>query len=113
MDKVRLKMLLDAVSEGSVSAVEAVELVAGEKPFGYVDLGHTRLDTDRRRRRGVSEAIFCEGKTPDQIKEISKRLDSFKQNVLCTRVARETAEEIFDDLPGFTYDPVSRLLYKV
>jgi pyridinium-3,5-biscarboxylic acid mononucleotide synthase len=113
MDKIRLKMLLDAVSEGSVSAVEAVELVAGEKPFGYVDLGHTRLDTDRRRRRGVSEAIFCEGKTPDQIREIARRLDAANQNVLCTRVVREVAEEIFDDLPGFSYDPTSRLLYKV
>jgi len=113
MDKQYLKNLLESVAAGSVSALEAVELVAGEKPQGFIDLGHTRLDTDRRRRRGVSEAIYCEGKTPEQIIEIARRLDECKQNVICTRIARSTADQIFDDLPGFSYDPVPRILYKI
>lgn len=113
MDKNKLKQLLESVAEGAVSPLEAVELVAAEQPKGYIDLGHTKLDTDRRRRRGVSEAIYCEGKTPEQIIEIARHLDQCGQNVLCTRVSRETAEQVFDHLPRFLYDPVPRILYKI
>ncbi len=113
MDKEALKKLLQLVAEGEMSPLDALEMVAGEKPYGYVDLGHTKLDTDRRRRRGVSEAIYCEGKTPEQIIDIATRLDGLKQNVLCTRVLRTTADMVFSHLPGFSYDPVARLLYKV
>ncbi len=113
MDKESLKMLLQSVAAGELSPVDAVELVAGEKPFGYIDLGHTKLDTDRRRRRGVSEAVFCQGKTPEQIVEIALRLDGCRQNVICTRVVQQVADGILGGLPGFSYDPVARLLYKV
>lgn len=113
MDKETLKKMLQSVADGDLSPLEAVEMVAGEKPHGYIDLGHTKLDTDRRRRRGVSEAVFCEGKTPEQIIEIAARLDGCKQNVLCTRVSRSVADQTFEHLPGFSYDPVARLLYKV
>ncbi len=113
MDKESLEILLQSVADGAISPDQALYLVAAEKPLGYIDLGHTKLDTDRRRRRGVSEAVFCEGKTPEQIGEIAARLDHCKQNVLCTRVTQSAAEQIFEHLPGFSYDPVARLLYKV
>lgn len=113
MDKSKLEEILHAVAEGNMLPLDAAELLASEKPAGYVDLGHTRLDTDRRRRRGVSEAVFCQGKTPGQITEIARQLDAVQQNVICTRVTGEVASEIIGELPGFTYDPVSRLLYKM
>src|SRR5688572_24893281 len=113
MDKSRLSEILQAVADGTMLPLDAIEHLAAEKPAGYVDLGHTRLDTDRRRRRGISEAVFCEGKTPGQITEIARKLDSVGQNVICTRVTGEVASEIIGELPGFSYDPVARLLYKI
>lgn len=113
MDKSKLADILHAVADGKMLPLDAVEVLASENPAGYVDLGHTRLDTDRRRRRGVSEAVFCQGKTPGQITEIARQLDAVQQNVICTRVTGEVASEIIGELPGFRYDPVSRLLYKV
>jgi NCAIR mutase (PurE)-related protein len=112
MDKNQITALMQAVAEGRTPAMEAAEMLLAEAPSGYVDLGHTRLDTDRRRRRGVSEAIFCEGKTPGQITEIAQRLDGAGQNVICTRVSGAVASEILGALPGFDYDPVARLLFK-
>lgn len=38
------------------------------------DLGHTRLDLDRRRRTGLPEAIYAAGKTPQHCVDIVGRL---------------------------------------
>jgi len=114
MDIDDLKGLLERVASGETSPVNALEqLAADTASAGIVNLGHTRLDIDRRRRRGVSEAIFCQGKTPPQICDIARRLDEQGQNVICTRVTAETARECLGQLPDFSYDPVARLLFKV
>lgn len=113
MDKDEALQLLEAVAQGKVSTLTAVERIMANRGAGIVDLGHTRLDVDRRRRRGVSEAVFCQGKTTPQILEIVSRLDAAGQNILCTRVADDTARQCFEQLPGIQYDPVARLLYKV
>ena len=113
MDKIELSDLLRAVADGKLSPMEAMEKVASEQPRGFIDLGHTRLDVDRRRRRGVSEAIYCQGKTSKQIIEIATQLNNAGQNVLCTRVTPQAADEILPELEGFSYEPVPRLLFKV
>lgn len=114
MDKDQIASLLASVAEGTTPPLTALEAIMAERgPTGFIDLGHTKLDTDRRRRRGVSEAIYCEGKTPGQISEIAKRLDDDGQNVICTRVSGTVAGEILGSLPGFQYDPVPRILYKI
>ena len=43
-----------------------------DRPF--VDLGFARVDTDREARQGAPEAIFAEGKTPDEIAAIAAAL---------------------------------------
>lgn len=105
-----LRALLDLVARGALSPDDAAARLVG--PEGYEDLGHTRLDLDRRRRRGVSEAIFCQGKTPEQILTISTHLDSAGQTVLCTRVSPEAAAFVRSARADFEYSPVARLLYK-
>lgn len=113
MDKHQVHELLEAVAQGRISTLTAVEQLMAAQPAGIVNLGHTRLDTDRRRRRGVSEAVFCQGKTAVQILEIAARLDAAGQNILCTRVPADLARECTGQLAGLQYDPVARLLYKV
>lgn len=115
MDKSKIAALMESVARGTTAPLDAVEAIFAQAPApaGFVNLGHTRLDTDRRRRRGVSEAVFCEGKTPGQITEIAQRLDNAGQNVICTRVKADVAGEIAGALSGFEYDPVARILFKV
>ena len=43
-----------------------------DRPF--VDLGFARVDTDREARQGAPEAIFAEGKTPEEIAAIAVAL---------------------------------------
>ena len=55
-----------------------------DRPF--VDLGFARVDTDREARQGAPEAIFAEGKTPDEIAAIATALlDGGASSVLVTR----------------------------
>ena len=58
------------------------------------------MDTDRLRRRGLPEVIYCPGKTSGQIIEIMKALKEAGQNVLATRVDPDDAVLIAGAVPG-------------
>ena len=78
----------------------------------FEDLGVARLDTHRRLRRGVPEVIFGEGKRPDQIATIARRLLDAGELVLITRLSPPAFSEIQNRLPGVRYDPVARLAFR-
>ena len=42
---------------------------------GYADLGFAKLDTDRVRRTGFYETVFCQGKEDAFLKEIFLKYD--------------------------------------
>ncbi len=111
MQEQQMMQLLQSVAEGKLTPEEAQQQLPSAA--GYEDLGHTRLDTDRRRRRGVSEAIFCQGKTAEQVVAIVERLDGCGQTVLCTRVTPEMAQTVRARFPSLEYSPSARLLYKM
>ncbi|MEA3278306.1 MAG: nickel pincer cofactor biosynthesis protein LarB [Pseudomonadota bacterium] len=52
------------------------------------------LDFDRNARIGLSEAVFCEHKTPEQIEAILKRFHEADAPCLLTRLAREKADAL-------------------
>src|SRR5262245_41564595 len=82
MDPNRLRELLLAVQQGSVSADEAL---ARLRRLPFEDLGYARLDTHRALRSGGPETVYCPGKTADQIVAILARLAESHANVLATR----------------------------
>lgn len=69
-----------------------------------------RLDTDRAERRGYPEAVFCEGKTPEQVAAIAERLASTGHATLFTRASVEHAEAVLAVLPDAFHDPLARVL---
>lgn len=69
---------------------------------------YARLDVDRVRRRGYPEAIYCEGKTTEQIRGIAGALDD-SHTTLFTRLTSEQADVLLDELPDAFYDPLARL----
>lgn len=107
-----LRRILDLVAEGVLSPSEAEARLASPEEEGFEDLGYSKVDIDRRRRRGVAEAVFCQGKTPEQILAIATRLDAAGQTVICTRVSHEAAAFIHAERPDFEYNSTARLLYK-
>ena len=49
------------------------------------DLRFARVDLHRSLRHGVPEAVFCLGKTPEQVVAIVRRLAEAHENILATR----------------------------
>lgn len=59
---------------------------------GYDDLNFAKLDTDRARRTGFPEVVFCQGKKDDFLKEIFLRLYEKNGEVMGTRATKNQAE---------------------
>ena len=69
------------------------------------------LDFDRAQRRGYPEAVYCEGKTVEQVRTIAAaHRDRSTVTTLFTRADQSRAEAILEELPGAMHDPTARLL---
>lgn len=77
---------------------------------GYDDLDFAKLDTDRKRRTGFPEVVFCQGKKDDFLKEIFLRLYKTNGEVLGTRATAAQAELVKSVLPNAEYDEISRII---
>jgi hypothetical protein len=68
------------------------------------------LDHDRTRRRGYPEAVYCTGKTPEQVGMIATAVRDQPQVTLFTRASKEHAAAILAELPDAFHDQQSNLL---
>ena len=103
-----LKKLLDRVASGKLAPAEALEKLAR---WPFEDLGHTRVDHHRTLRRGFPEAIFGEGKTPEQIGKILAAFGRQQISALVTRLDEEKAEALRGAFPDLCYHARPRLGY--
>ncbi len=87
-----VRSLLDRVLAGETSPDEAMESL---RQLPVEDLGFARLDVHRELRQGMPEAIFGEGKTPEQVVAISKKLlETTSAPVLITRAQTEAIDAV-------------------
>lgn len=102
-----LYSLLKEVSAGSRTPEEAAALIgqAAERNHGFA-----RLDTDRARRTGMPEVIFCPGKTSEQVITIIRTLRDAGQNVLATRADPALASAVRAVLPEVVYHEPARAM---
>ncbi|MCR5251358.1 MAG: nickel pincer cofactor biosynthesis protein LarB [Lachnospiraceae bacterium] len=77
---------------------------------GYNDMGFAKLDTDRERRTGFPEVIFCQGKADEHLLKIYKACVEAEGKAFGTRASKEQFELIRKELPAAEYDPLSRIL---
>ena len=70
----------------------------------YIDLDFAKLDIERQKRRGCSEAVFCECKTTEQLIKIFSEFNKQGQNVLGTRASKEQAEALQEEFKGIKYN---------
>lgn len=68
------------------------------------------LDLDRAARRGYPEAVYCEGKSPEQVAVIAAEIRNHDVRVLFTRASPDHAKAVVAALPDAAYDDVARLL---
>ena len=99
--------ILTAYKDGTLDLEQARLRI--EQQF-FLDLGHSTLDLDRKRRTGFGEVIYGEFKTPDQIGDKLLALLDQNQDVLVTRVSEEKFSAISSRVPDAIYHSVARLI---
>lgn len=76
----------------------------------YIDLDFAKLDIERQKRRGCSEAVFCECKTTEQLIKIFSEFNKQGQNVLGTRASNEQAEALQKEFKEIKYNQEARTI---
>lgn len=104
-----MKSILESFRNGDmdlVAATAALESLATDPSFW--DIGYAKVDVDRKRRQGMSEVIYGEGKTVEQIVGILEAMAAAGQtDVLITRLSREKAR-LVEETVTLDYDEASR-----
>ncbi len=108
MNRESLQQLIQELYEKKIEPQEAYERL---KNLPYEDLGFAQVDHHRSLRNGMPEVIYCEGKTPDQILTLIRKMDQADTDILATRLAPDVHRQIQSDLPSQArYHPEGRTL---
>ncbi len=107
MNKDNLKEILIQIQQNKIGIDKAMEML---KHFPYENLDFARIDTHREIRQNFPEAIFCTGKTPEQIIRIIDRMMFHKTNVLATRASNEIYKLVNDKFPESKYNSLGRTI---
>lgn len=107
MDNQHLMELLKRVQSGQTDLDAAVDQL---KDLPFENLGYARIDNHRCLRTGVSEVIYCEGKTVEQTQGIVQRLARHHDNILATRASREVYAGIREVTEDCAYHTMARIV---
>lgn len=100
-----IKQILQNLKDGHISVDEAM-LELKKEPFKDIDFA--KVDMHRKIRQGASEVIYGEGKTAEQILNISQTmLDNGQKCILITRLSAEKADIIAKKL-DIKYNEIAR-----
>lgn len=109
MEKEYIQELLEAVAAGKTTAAEAADTL---KALPFEDVGFANIDHHRKLRTGYPEAVFCQGKTPEQIAVIMKELAVYNDNILGTRATEEDFQAVKKVLPDAIYCKDARMILR-
>jgi pyridinium-3,5-biscarboxylic acid mononucleotide synthase len=76
---------------------------------GFCDLRFAKLDTDRKKRRGFAEVIYCPGKDKEHLEKIAKKIIQLKEDLLLTKLDEETFSFLKKTIPALRYNPLARI----
>ncbi|MEW6399668.1 MAG: nickel pincer cofactor biosynthesis protein LarB [Bacillota bacterium] len=107
MDRAALKTLLEQVRSGERDVEQALAELA---LLPYADLGYAKPDYHRALRLGFPEAVYCPGKTPEQVVEILKVLASRHEVVMATRADRAVWQAVRAWNPAARYHSAARIV---
>ncbi len=78
---------------------------------GFCDLGFAKLDLDRKKRKGFAEVIYSPGKDRDHLKKIAKKVVDLKEDLLLTKLDKETFSFLQKFIPVLKYNPLAKIGY--
>lgn len=108
MQEEPIRGLLEGVSQGEISIDEAMNRLR-TLPIEMVG-NFAQLDHHRAIRCGFPEVVFGQGKTPEQVVQIVRRLSERNDRVLVTRVTPEMSAVVQPQIPQIIYHPAARIL---
>ncbi|MFA7256640.1 MAG: nickel pincer cofactor biosynthesis protein LarB [Kiritimatiellales bacterium] len=80
------------------------------KPNLFEEMGFAKIDNHRIERCGAPEAVFCEGKTIEQIAQIVQKMNEGSHNILATRASREMFAAVKKLVPEAEYHEMAKLI---
>lgn len=107
MDKIGLKQLLTKVKNGNIAIDKAIDYFKG-MPFDNINFA--KIDNHRHIRCGIPEAIFCQGKTIDQIIDIIGKVIENGNDLLATRADDEIYAAVSKKHPKVKYNKLGRTI---
>jgi len=102
-----MKKILEDYKNGKIELSEVLEKI---KSLPFDDLDFAKIDTHRVIRKGFPEAIFCQGKTIDQIIEIIKVMVNKDHNVLATKADENIFSAVKKIFPGAEYNNLAKTI---
>ncbi|HZK61847.1 MAG TPA: nickel pincer cofactor biosynthesis protein LarB, partial [Anaerovoracaceae bacterium] len=107
MDRMHLEQLLQSVASGELTPDKAYESL---KTLPFEDLGFVNIDQHRTIRTGYPEAVFCQGKTSEQIAIIIKKLVETNDNVIGSRATKENYEAVLEVVADAVFYEEARMI---
>jgi pyridinium-3,5-biscarboxylic acid mononucleotide synthase len=108
MQEEHIRGLLEGVSQGTIAIDEALNKLRS-LPIEMVG-NFAQLDQHRALRCGFPEVVFGQGKTPEQVVQIVRRLSERNDRVLVTRVTPEMSSIVQPQIPEMEYHAMARIL---
>ncbi|AER67570.1 1-(5-phosphoribosyl)-5-amino-4-imidazole- carboxylate (AIR) carboxylase [Thermovirga lienii DSM 17291] len=108
MYKDKILQILMNFKQDALSTDETLEAL---KKLLYEDLGFAKIDHHREMRKGFPEVIFCQGKTPQQVKEIALHMHKNGSNVLGTRSSKHHFEAVKEAIEEADYYEEARIIF--
>ena len=78
---------------------------------GFCDLGFAKIDTDRKKRKGFAEVIYCPGKDRRHLKAIAKKIIATREDLLLTKLDKATFSFLKKTIPVLKYNPLAKIGY--
>jgi len=99
--------LLESVARGELSVPDALRRLHGA---AVEDLGFARVDTERFKRCGLPEVVFCTGKSGEQVVRIMGAILDAGQDAMATRVGSELYETVRAAYPNAVYHEAANVV---
>jgi hypothetical protein len=107
MNENMLTAMLNNYKNGTCSIEEVIDSI---KTLPYTDIDFAKVDIQRSLRQGYAEAVYCPGKTPDQIANIMLELKKHNPIVLATRAENDVAQSVLEKINTANYDSDARII---
>lgn len=108
MEKEKIVKILKSVKTGRLSIDEAINEF---KLLPFEDLGFAHLDHHRALRLGFPEVIFAQGKTPEQVAKLAKRITEEGARLLVTRANKEHYRAIKSEIPDAEMNELAKTIF--